>query len=117
MVCQVIVRAWVPGAVSMANGVVYAGSISGIMYGLSAQNGQIIWSFDSGGSVVDGPSISAGTVREGVTCGNIGGGGWVVSGKGQVYSCFINFSSYWRYALLRGGRVRDCLVGLTCSAS
>ena len=51
-----------PGAVSVANGVVYAGSFSGTMYALNAQNGAILWSFPSGGSVIDGPSISSGTV-------------------------------------------------------
>jgi polyvinyl alcohol dehydrogenase (cytochrome) len=51
-----------PGAMSVANGVVYAGSLSGSMYALNAQSGAILWSFFSGGSVVDGPSIAAGTV-------------------------------------------------------
>jgi polyvinyl alcohol dehydrogenase (cytochrome) len=51
-----------PGAVSVANGVVYAGSFSGTMYALNALSGAILWSFPSGGSVVDGPSISSGTV-------------------------------------------------------
>lgn len=47
------------GAVSAANGVVYAGSqfSSGYMYALDAATGKILWSFKSGGSVDDGPSI------------------------------------------------------------
>jgi polyvinyl alcohol dehydrogenase (cytochrome) len=51
-----------PGAVSVANGVVYAGSYSGGMYAMDAQNGKILWNFDSGGSVIDGPSIVNGMV-------------------------------------------------------
>jgi len=50
------------GAVSVANGVVYAGSESGFMYALDAATGKILWSFASGGSVVDGPSIVDGVL-------------------------------------------------------
>ena len=52
------------GAVSVANGVVYAGSQSaaGNMYALDAATGKILWSFASGGSVIDGPSIADGFV-------------------------------------------------------
>jgi len=50
------------GAVSVANGVVYAGSYSGIMYAMDSSTGKILWSLDSGGSVVDGPSIADGVV-------------------------------------------------------
>jgi polyvinyl alcohol dehydrogenase (cytochrome) len=50
------------GAVSVANEVVYAGSYSGLMYAMNAKNGRILWSFDSGGSVIDGPAIADGVV-------------------------------------------------------
>jgi polyvinyl alcohol dehydrogenase (cytochrome) len=50
------------GAVSVANGVVYAGSDSGLMYAFNAATGKVLWSFDSGGSVIDGPSIVDGVV-------------------------------------------------------
>lgn len=52
------------GAVSVANAVVYAGSQSatGGMYAFDAKSGQILWSFASGGSVIDGPSIVDGVV-------------------------------------------------------
>ena len=50
------------GAVSVANDVVYAGSNSGYMYALDDRTGTILWQFDSGGSVIDGPSISGGYV-------------------------------------------------------
>jgi polyvinyl alcohol dehydrogenase (cytochrome) len=50
------------GAVSVANGVLYAPSFSGNMHALDARTGQILWTFASGGSVIDGPSIVNGTV-------------------------------------------------------
>nr|WP_213805143.1 PQQ-binding-like beta-propeller repeat protein [Granulicella sp. dw_53] len=50
------------GAPSVANGVVYFGSMSGTMYALNAKTGAILWSFASGGSVIDAPSIVDGTV-------------------------------------------------------
>jgi polyvinyl alcohol dehydrogenase (cytochrome) len=52
------------GAVSVANGVVYAGSqgAPGFMYAMDAATGKILWSFASGGSVIDGPSIADGFV-------------------------------------------------------
>jgi polyvinyl alcohol dehydrogenase (cytochrome) len=45
------------GSVSVANGVMYAGSNSGQMYALDTTSGKILWNFASGGSVIDGPSI------------------------------------------------------------
>jgi polyvinyl alcohol dehydrogenase (cytochrome) len=51
-----------PGAMSVANGLVYAGSFSGFMYAMDSATGRILWSFDSGGSVVDGPSIADGAL-------------------------------------------------------
>jgi len=50
------------GAVSVANGVVYAGSMSGFMYAFDAATGKLVWSFDSGGSVAGGPSIVDGVL-------------------------------------------------------
>jgi len=50
------------GAVSVANGVMYVGSESGYMYALEAATGRILWSFASGGSVIDGPSIVDGVL-------------------------------------------------------
>ncbi|HEY3825138.1 MAG TPA: PQQ-binding-like beta-propeller repeat protein [Bryobacteraceae bacterium] len=50
------------GAVSYANGVVFAPSFSGNMNALDASNGKILWTFPSGGSVIDGPSIVHGAV-------------------------------------------------------
>lgn len=53
------------GAVSVANGVVFAGSMAETgnnMYALDAATGAILWSFASGGSVAAGPAIVAGSV-------------------------------------------------------
>jgi polyvinyl alcohol dehydrogenase (cytochrome) len=50
------------GSVSVANGVMYVGSNSGQMYALDTTTGDILWSFASGGSVIDGPAIVAGTL-------------------------------------------------------
>jgi polyvinyl alcohol dehydrogenase (cytochrome) len=52
------------GAVSVANGVVYAGTIdaAGTMYALKASTGETLWTFASGGSVNAGAAIVNGTV-------------------------------------------------------
>jgi polyvinyl alcohol dehydrogenase (cytochrome) len=60
-----------PGAVSVANGVLYAGSYSGAMYGLDARTGAVLFTFASGGSVIDAPSIVKGTVYWGSGYRNI----------------------------------------------
>ena len=59
---------------SVANGVVYAGSYSGLMYAMSAKTGRILWSYDSGGSVIDGPAIANGVVYWGSGYGHIAPG-------------------------------------------
>ncbi|HEY1767919.1 MAG TPA: PQQ-binding-like beta-propeller repeat protein [Terracidiphilus sp.] len=61
------------GSVSVANGVLYAGSQSGGMYALDAANGKILWSFASGGSVMDGPAIADGVVYWASGYGHDGG--------------------------------------------
>jgi polyvinyl alcohol dehydrogenase (cytochrome) len=52
------------GALSVANGIVYAGSYdaTGHMYALSSSTGKILWSYTSGGSVIDGPSVVSGNL-------------------------------------------------------
>jgi len=50
------------GAVSVANGVMFAASSSGAMYALKASTGAVLFSFPSGGTVIDAPSIVNGTV-------------------------------------------------------
>ena len=52
------------GAVSSANGVVYACTMNavGTMFAMDAATGQVLWSFDSGGSCNSGAAISKGVV-------------------------------------------------------
>jgi polyvinyl alcohol dehydrogenase (cytochrome) len=69
------------GSVSVANGVMYAGSNSGQMYALDAATGNILWNFASGGTVIDGPSIADGTLYWGSGYRNIQG-----TGNNKVYA-------------------------------
>jgi polyvinyl alcohol dehydrogenase (cytochrome) len=52
------------GALSVANGIVYTESLdsAGHMYALNSANGDILWSYASGGSLIDGPSIVSGNL-------------------------------------------------------
>jgi polyvinyl alcohol dehydrogenase (cytochrome) len=52
------------GALTVANGVLYGASIAktGDMYALDIATGAILWTFASGGSVVEGPAVVNGTV-------------------------------------------------------
>jgi polyvinyl alcohol dehydrogenase (cytochrome) len=70
------------GSVSVANGVMYAGSYSGQMYALDTRTGKILWNFASGGSVIDGPSIVDGTLYWGSGYRNIPPG----IGNNKVYA-------------------------------
>jgi polyvinyl alcohol dehydrogenase (cytochrome) len=70
------------GSVSVANGVMYAGSYSGQMYALDTRTGRILWNFASGGSVIDGPSIVNGVVYWGSGYGKIPPG----IGNNKVYA-------------------------------
>ena len=70
------------GSVSVANGVMYAGSYSGQMYALDTMSGRILWNFASGGSVIDGPSIVDGTLYWGSGYRNIPPG----IGNNKVYA-------------------------------
>jgi polyvinyl alcohol dehydrogenase (cytochrome) len=69
------------GSVSVANGVMYAGSNSGQMYALDTTTGNILWNFASGGTVIDGPSIVDGTLYWGSGYRNIQG-----TGNNRVYA-------------------------------
>jgi polyvinyl alcohol dehydrogenase (cytochrome) len=70
------------GSVSVANGVMYAGSYSGQMYALDTRSGDILWNFASGGSVIDGPSIVDGVLYWGSGYRNIPPG----IGNDKVYA-------------------------------
>ncbi len=50
------------GPLTVANGVVYAPSMSGMVYALSASTGATLWSFNTGGSVGGGAAVVNGTV-------------------------------------------------------
>ena len=74
------------GPVSVANGVVYAGSMGGLffppfanteptMFALDAKDGTQLWSYVSGGSVNAGPAIVDGTVYWGSGYTHLGFGG------------------------------------------
>ena len=74
------------GPVSVANGVVYAGSMGGLffppfasteptMFALDAKKGTQLWSYTSGGSVNAGPAIVDGTVYWGSGYTHLGFGG------------------------------------------
>jgi polyvinyl alcohol dehydrogenase (cytochrome) len=63
------------GPVSVANGVVYAGSMARSgdnMFALDAASGAILWRFDSGGSVNSGPAVVDGTMYWGSGYGRLG---------------------------------------------
>jgi outer membrane protein assembly factor BamB len=71
-------------SLSVANGVLYAGSFdaAGHMYALNASSGKILWSFASGGSVLDGPSIVNGVVYWGSGYSRVSSG----TGNDKVYA-------------------------------
>jgi polyvinyl alcohol dehydrogenase (cytochrome) len=63
------------GMVSVANAVVFAGAMDslGTMYAFNAATGEILWSFESGGSVNSGAAIADGVVYWGSGYANISG--------------------------------------------
>ncbi len=78
------------GPVSSANGVVFAGATNatGSMYAFDASNGDILWSFESGASVISGAAIVDGNVYWGTGYTNFGvgtgSGGAGGSGTGHI---------------------------------
>jgi polyvinyl alcohol dehydrogenase (cytochrome) len=50
------------GPVTVANGVVYAPSMSGFVYALDAHSRNVLWSYNTGASVNGGAAIVSGTV-------------------------------------------------------
>ena len=79
------------GSVSVANGVMYAGSNSGQMYALDATTGNILWNFASGGTVIDGPSIVDSVLYWGSGYRNIEG-----TGNNKVYAFTLPGSEHGR---------------------
>lgn len=74
------------GAVSSANGVVYAGSISGHMYALNAQSGAILSDSVGKGSSAAGPAIVNGMVYWGNGYAHLGIPGWTGSSAFYAFS-------------------------------
>ncbi len=74
------------GPMTLANGVVYAGSMdaTGTMYAMDAATGQILWRFASGGSVNSGAAIVRGVVYW--------GSGYARLGLGTGNNTFYAFS-------------------------
>ncbi|KGN59583.1 hypothetical protein Csa_002525 [Cucumis sativus] len=60
-------EATAPGPVTIANGVVFAGSTyrQGPIYAMDAKTGKIVWSYETGGSVYGGISVSKGCIYVG----------------------------------------------------
>lgn len=77
------------GQTTIANGVFFAGSLSGDMVALDAATGKLLWKFASGGSVVSGPSIVDGTLYWGSGYSNIGIG----TGNNKLYAFSIRTSN------------------------
>ena len=76
------------GALSVANGVVYGGSMAHTgnqMYALDARTGVIRWEFPAGGSVVAGPAIVDGRVYWGSGYARTGG-----VGNDRFYAFSVN---------------------------
>lgn len=75
-------------ALTVANGVVYAGSMAHTgpqMYALRATTGQILWEFAAGGSVVGGPAVVDGSVYWGSGYARTGG-----IGNDEFYAFEVN---------------------------
>jgi polyvinyl alcohol dehydrogenase (cytochrome) len=75
------------GALTVANGVLYAGSMAHTgdqMYALDTWNGDILWKFPAGGSVVAGPAVVDGTAYWGSGYARTGG-----VGNNQFYAFSI----------------------------
>ena len=71
------------GQVTAANGVMYAGALSGDMVALDGETGKLLWRFASGGSVISGPSIVDGVLYWGSGYRNPGLGG---TGNNKLYA-------------------------------
>jgi outer membrane protein assembly factor BamB len=52
------------GPVSVANGIVFAGStnVNGTIYAINGKNGEILWSYETGSTIYGGISISNGCI-------------------------------------------------------
>jgi polyvinyl alcohol dehydrogenase (cytochrome) len=79
------------GPVTVANGVVYAGSMAGApgasnMFALNASSGAILWRYPAGGSVIAGASIVGDTIYWGSGYANLPLPGFVANNKFYAFS-------------------------------
>lgn len=71
------------GAVTVANGVLYAGSLAGYMYAIDAATGRVLWEARGEGSSNAGPAVVAGSVYW--------GNGYARAGVGTASRTFYAF--------------------------
>jgi polyvinyl alcohol dehydrogenase (cytochrome) len=76
------------GPVSVANGVLYAPSMSGKVYALDAHNGDTLWSYQTQGSEIGGAAVVNGNVYWGDGYSHLGIPGW--TGATTFYDFSIN---------------------------
>ena len=76
------------GPVTVANGVLYAPSMSGYVYALSAATGATLWSYNTGGSVNAGAAIVNGTVYWGSGYGHFAPEGQPVGTHNNKFFAF-----------------------------
>jgi polyvinyl alcohol dehydrogenase (cytochrome) len=76
------------GPVTVANGVLYAPSMSGHMFALDAANGKILWDFQSAGAAISGAVVVNGTVYWGDGYTHLGIPGW--NGSTTFYAFSLN---------------------------
>jgi polyvinyl alcohol dehydrogenase (cytochrome) len=76
------------GPVTVANGVVYAPSMSGTMRALDASTGKSVWSYQAAGSVVAGAAVAQGVVYWGSGYAHLGIPGW--TGSNTFYAFSLN---------------------------
>jgi len=74
------------GPVTVANGVLYAGSSSGAMYGFDTSSGNTLWSFQAAGSVISAPSVFDGVLYWGSGYRTIGQLQPISTPSNQFYS-------------------------------
>jgi polyvinyl alcohol dehydrogenase (cytochrome) len=76
------------GPVTVANGVVYAPSMSGVVRALDAANGKTLWSYQLPGSAVGGAAVVNGVVYWGNGYAHLGIPGW--TGNNKLYAFSLN---------------------------
>jgi polyvinyl alcohol dehydrogenase (cytochrome) len=72
------------GALTVANGVLYGGSMDGHMYAIDAATGRVLWSYQGEGASNAGPAVAGGTVYW--------GNGYSLFGEGKGSTTFYAFS-------------------------